>query len=75
MILVVGGAGYIGSHWVKELTIKAQVIVLDNLSTGHREAVDENSSRTCHHPNFLVSRFCFTGSGVSPLKPCKQENI
>ncbi|WP_102344808.1 UDP-glucose 4-epimerase GalE [Bacillus sp. Marseille-P3661] len=43
MILVVGGAGYIGSHLVKELVAKEQVIVLDNLSTGHREAVDEKA--------------------------------
>ncbi len=39
-ILVVGGAGYIGSHMVKML-LKAgyQVITLDNLSTGYRDAV------------------------------------
>ncbi|WP_339165017.1 UDP-glucose 4-epimerase GalE [Siminovitchia sp. FSL W7-1587] len=43
MILVVGGAGYIGSHLVKELVEKEQVIVLDNLSTGHREAVDHRA--------------------------------
>lgn len=37
-ILVVGGAGYIGSHMVKMLLKKgASVITLDNLSTGHRE--------------------------------------
>ena len=41
MILVVGGAGYIGSHVVKQLLEqKHEVIVLDNLSTGHRKAVD-----------------------------------
>src|SRR3954468_6616003 len=40
MILVVGGAGYIGSHLVKELVENEEVIVLDNLSTGHREAID-----------------------------------
>lgn len=43
MILVVGGAGYIGSHLVKELVEKEQVIVLDNLSTGHRYLVDERA--------------------------------
>lgn len=43
MILVVGGAGYIGSHIVKELVKKEQVLVLDNFSTGHREAVDERA--------------------------------
>lgn len=39
-ILVVGGAGYIGSHMVKEL-LEADypVITLDNLSTGHRDLV------------------------------------
>ncbi|WP_270583360.1 UDP-glucose 4-epimerase GalE [Bacillus smithii] len=43
MILVVGGAGYIGSHLVKELVEKEQVIVLDNLSTGHRYLVDDRT--------------------------------
>src|SRR3954464_5248756 len=43
MILVVGGAGYIGSHLVKELVEKEEVIVLDNLSTGHREAIDSRA--------------------------------
>ncbi|MGD9384750.1 MAG: UDP-glucose 4-epimerase GalE [Desulfobacterales bacterium] len=37
-ILVVGGAGYIGSHMVKDLLDKNyDVITLDDLSTGHRE--------------------------------------
>jgi len=43
MILVVGGAGYIGSHLVKELVKEKEVVVLDNLSTGHRWAVDERA--------------------------------
>ena len=39
-ILVVGGAGYIGSHIVKDLSENNyRVIVFDNLSEGHREAV------------------------------------
>ncbi len=37
-ILVTGGAGYIGSHIVKALLEKErEVVVYDNLSTGHRE--------------------------------------
>lgn len=40
MILVVGGAGYIGSHFVKELVKTQDVVILDNLSTGHGWAVD-----------------------------------
>lgn len=43
MILVVGGAGYIGSHFVKELVKTKELVVLDNLSTGHRKAVDEKA--------------------------------
>lgn len=39
-ILVTGGAGYIGSHIVKELLkSKHRVITLDNLIKGHRKAV------------------------------------
>lgn len=40
-ILVVGGAGYIGSHTVSELLKKGyEVLVFDNLSSGHKEAVE-----------------------------------
>ncbi len=39
-ILVVGGAGYIGSHMVKQLAKAGnEVITLDNLSYGYRDAV------------------------------------
>ncbi|WP_019536889.1 UDP-glucose 4-epimerase GalE [Paenibacillus ginsengihumi] len=39
-ILVTGGAGYIGSHTVAELLAKSEeVIVVDNLQQGHREAL------------------------------------
>lgn len=39
-VLVVGGAGYIGSHMVKLLNLRGfEVTVLDNLANGHRDAV------------------------------------
>jgi len=39
-VLVVGGAGYIGSHMVKMLLGAGhEVVTLDNLSSGHRDAV------------------------------------
>jgi UDP-glucose 4-epimerase len=41
-VLVTGGAGYIGSHMIHELLDAGErVVVLDNLSTGHRWAVPE----------------------------------
>lgn len=40
MILVTGGAGYVGSHCTKELLRRDyEVVVLDNLSEGYRAAV------------------------------------
>ena len=43
-ILVCGGAGYIGSHTVHQL-VKAneEVIIVDNLQTGHRDAINKNA--------------------------------
>lgn len=39
-VLVVGGAGYIGSHMVKMLLANGhEVVTFDNLSGGHRDAV------------------------------------
>ncbi len=39
-ILITGGAGYIGSHTVRHLNqMGREVVVIDNLSYGHREAI------------------------------------
>ncbi|EOL47622.1 UDP-glucose 4-epimerase [Enterococcus phoeniculicola] len=39
-ILVLGGAGYIGSHAVNQLVSKGyDVVVIDNLLTGHKQAI------------------------------------
>jgi len=45
-ILVTGGAGYIGSHFVKELAQDEgyELLVVDNLSKGHKESLPQNIS-------------------------------
>jgi UDP-glucose 4-epimerase len=44
-ILVLGGAGYIGSHAVYQLIDKGyEVVVVDNLQTGHEQAVHSKAS-------------------------------
>ena len=40
-ILVTGGAGYIGSHFVRHLERrKIDFVIVDNLSTGHKKLVE-----------------------------------
>lgn len=43
-LLVLGGAGYIGSHFVKlAIELNHNVIVVDNLLTGHKESVNKKA--------------------------------
>ncbi len=91
-ILVVGGAGYIGSHMCKYLSQNGCLpVVLDNLSMGHREAVqwgplfegdmDDQSLLedlfTTHDIKAVMhfAAFCYVGESV--VKPLKyyQNNI
>ncbi len=44
-VLVTGGAGYVGSHCLRPLLDAGhEIVVLDNLATGHREAVDRRAT-------------------------------
>lgn len=47
-IIVTGGAGYIGSHTVQAIVEqRKEVIVIDNLSTGHQESILEAEFVKC----------------------------
>lgn len=78
-VLVTGGAGYIGSHMVLELADAGEkVVVLDNLSTGFRWAVDPRAElvigdigdqalvRTIVRKHGVVAIIHFAGSIVVP---------
>lgn len=60
-VLVLGGAGYIGSHAVHQLIDQGQdVVVVDNLETGHRKAVHPKAvfyEGDIRHADFLNSVF------------------
>ncbi|WP_445011804.1 UDP-glucose 4-epimerase GalE [Vreelandella stevensii] len=66
-VLVVGGAGYIGAHMVKQLARAGHgVVVLDNLSTGFRELVKygelvEGDLADTALLNRLFEHHCFDG--------------
>jgi len=48
VVFIIGGAGYIGSHMVKHATSSGyDVITLDNLSTGHKDAVKYGKFEYC----------------------------
>lgn len=85
-ILVTGGAGYVGSHTVKELKKKGhEVVVYDNLSRGHRWALrgdafvegdlaDENTLRAVfrdHKITAVLHFAAFAYVGESVAEPGK----
>ncbi|MDG2293346.1 MAG: NAD-dependent epimerase/dehydratase family protein, partial [Methylophilaceae bacterium] len=64
-VLVVGGAGYIGSHMVKMLLSEGhEVLTFDNLSSGHRDAV--LGGAFVHGDLADVSTLDFTFSSYQP---------
>ncbi|KAJ3212104.1 hypothetical protein HK099_007804, partial [Clydaea vesicula] len=61
-VFVCGGAGYIGSHIVKEFTRlhNYQVIIVDNFSKGHKESIPKNvtvEEGDIRDKNFLDAAF------------------
>lgn len=77
-ILVTGGAGYIGSHVVKQLGEQGfDVVVYDNLSTGHKESVlhgelvigdlaDKDALRDVFKKHSIEAIIHFAGSIIVP---------
>jgi UDP-glucose-4-epimerase GalE len=91
-ILVVGGAGYIGSHMVKILGAAGyDVTTLDNLSTGHRDAVlsgdfiegdllnPDDLDRIFNNQQFDVvmhfAAFCYVGDSVNEPLKYYKNNV
>lgn len=76
-ILVCGGAGYIGSHMVRLLVGHGfDVVVLDDLSTGHAEALGnvelfEADIRDCSALDVLFTKHCETAGGSS--RACSRQ--
>ncbi len=68
-IAVLGGAGYIGSHTVRELCGRGHsVTVIDNLQTGYRASVDARAEFLCgdiRDKDFL--RGAFVGAGFDAV--------
>ena len=90
-ILVAGGAGYIGSHATRLLQQRGvPVVVYDNLSTGHREALtaplvvgdlgDRAALRAAfeqHRPRSVIhfAAKCYVGESVSEPSKYYRENV
>ena len=90
-VLVAGGAGYIGSHTVRALEERdVAVVVLDNLSTGHRASVraplaevdlgDRKGLRAVfaeHRPRAVIhfAAKCYVGESVEKPGLYYEENV
>ena len=87
-VLVTGGAGYIGSHVVLALCEEGNnVVVLDDLSTGNREAVDKRAlfiqgstlndddlSKGLNNVDAVIHLAAFKAAGESMIRPEKYSH-
>ena len=68
MILIVGGAGYIGAHVNKELNINGyETLVLDNLSYGHEDFVKWGKFEQADIGNIEELRKIFTKYDITAV--------
>jgi hypothetical protein len=56
-VLVIGGAGYIGSHTILKMKKKFKIFVLDDLSTGKSESIDNIQGVTFIKKSFHDLKF------------------
>lgn len=78
MILVTGGAGYIGSHVVKEIAQAGyDVLILDNLSTGNLQAVEALQALLGGPPKTGLLKLVVGDCGDQALldRICQQDHI
>lgn len=82
-VLVTGGAGYIGSHTVRELLARGhEVVALDNLERGHaasitcplfvadlRDAVKTREALACQKFDAVIHFAAYAAAGESALYP------
>jgi UDP-glucose 4-epimerase len=91
-LFILGGAGYIGSHMVKQAYLSGHdIVTLDNLSTGHKDAVKNGLFEYCdlldsnrlnelfiqHQPDAVMhfSAFSLVGESVSDPYKYYQNNV
>ena len=91
MILITGGAGYIGSHCVKRLNQDGrETVTFDNLSEGHRDAVkgklvvgdlgnpEDLEKLFAEHPIDAILHFaahCYVGESVENPEKYFRNNV
>lgn len=65
-ILITGGAGAIGSNLSKSLSLHNQVVVIDNLSSGHRKNLENSVSVDFIEGDILDDKVLEKGFSFSP---------
>ncbi|MEI8388695.1 MAG: UDP-glucose 4-epimerase GalE [bacterium] len=73
MILITGGAGYIGSHCTLDL-IRAgyECVVIDNLSYGHPEAIQQIADKGSMNDESLLKQPCFCKVDLKNIDEIKE---